>query len=50
MFIQIMRLWFTGKKIHLAEVYKRVTKFASALEKIGISSGDTVSIMAAKYT
>ncbi len=29
------------------EVYKRVTKFASALEKIGIGLGDTVSIMAA---
>ena len=28
------------------EVYKRCTKFASALEKIGISKGDTVSVMA----
>ena len=28
------------------EVYKRVTKFASALEKIGIGKGDTVSVMA----
>ena len=28
------------------EVYKRCTKFASALEKIGISEGDTVSVMA----
>ena len=29
-----------------AEVYKRCVKFASALEKIGIKTGDTVSIMA----
>ena len=28
------------------EVYKRCVKFASALDKIGIKSGDTVSIMA----
>jgi len=28
------------------EVYKRCVKFASALEKIGIKTGDTVSIMA----
>ena len=28
------------------EVYKRCTKFASALEKIGIRKGDTVSVMA----
>ena len=28
------------------EVYKRVTKFASALEKIGIKKGDTVSFLA----
>ncbi len=28
------------------EVYKRCTKFASALEKIGIGEGDTVSVMA----
>ena len=28
------------------EVYKRCTKFASALEKIGIGKGDTVSVMA----
>jgi fatty-acyl-CoA synthase len=28
------------------EVYKRCTKFASALDKIGIKTGDTVSIMA----
>ena len=35
------------RKYTWLDVYKRVTKFASALEKIGISSGDTVSIMAA---
>jgi fatty-acyl-CoA synthase len=29
-----------------SEVYKRCVKFASALEKIGIKTGDTVSIMA----
>jgi len=29
-----------------AEVYKRCVKFASALDKIGIKTGDTVSIMA----
>ena len=29
-----------------AEVYKRCVKFASALEKIGIKTGDTVSVMA----
>ncbi len=28
------------------DVYKRCTKFASALEKIGIGKGDTVSVMA----
>ena len=28
------------------QVYKRCTKFASALEKIGIGEGDTVSVMA----
>ena len=28
------------------EVYKRCTKFASALDKLGIKTGDTVSIMA----
>ena len=29
-----------------SEVYKRTTKFASALEKIGIKKGDTVSFLA----
>ena len=29
-----------------SEVYKRATKFASALEKIGIKKGDTVSFLA----
>ena len=29
-----------------AQIYKRCTKFASALEKIGIKEGDTVSVMA----
>ena len=29
-----------------SEVYKRCVKFASALEKLGIKTGDTVSIMA----
>ena len=29
-----------------SEVYKRCVKFASALEKIGVKTGDTVSIMA----
>ena len=28
------------------QIYKRCTKFASALEKIGIKEGDTVSVMA----
>ena len=28
------------------EIYKRCTRFASALEKIGIAEGDTVSVMA----
>ena len=28
------------------QIYKRCTKFASALEKIGIKKGDTVSVMA----
>ena len=28
------------------QIYKRCTKFASALEKIGIGEGDTVSVMA----
>ena len=40
-------LVYGTRKYTWLEVYKRVTKFASALEKIGISSGDTVSIMAA---
>ena len=28
------------------EVYKRCVKFASALDKLGVKTGDTVSIMA----
>ena len=30
------------------EVYKRCVKFASALDKLGVKTGDTVSIMAFK--
>ena len=34
---------YEDRKYTWSQVYKRVTKFASALEKIGITKGDTVS-------
>ena len=37
---------YEDKKYTWSEVYKRATKFASALEKIGIKKGDTVSFLA----
>tara|TARA_Y100000996_G_scaffold16906_1_gene12669 strand:- start:288 stop:719 length:432 start_codon:yes stop_codon:yes gene_type:complete len=37
---------YEDRKYSWDEVYKRTTKFASALEKIGISEGDTVSFLA----
>ena len=40
-------LIYGKRKYTWLDVYKRVIKFASALEKIGIGQGDTVSIMAA---
>ena len=30
----------------MGEVYKRCVKFASALDKLGVKTGDTVSVMA----
>ena len=39
-------LIYETKSYTWLEVYKRCTKFASALEKIGITEGDTVSVMA----
>ena len=39
-------LVYENKSYTWNEVYKRCTKFASALEKIGIGYGDTVSVMA----
>ena len=39
-------LVYESKSYTWTEVYKRCTKFASALEKIGIGEGDTVSVMA----
>ena len=39
-------LIYEDKKYTWSEIYKRCTKFASALEKIGIGDGDTVSVMA----
>ena len=39
-------LIYEDKKYTWLEIYKRCTKFASALEKIGIGDGDTVSVMA----
>ena len=39
-------LIYENRSYTWSEVYKRCTKFASALEKIGISEGDTVSVMA----
>ena len=38
-------LVYESRSYTWAEVYKRCTKFASALEKIGIGKGDTVSVL-----
>ena len=37
---------YEGRKYTWSEVYKRCVKFASALDKIGIKTGDTVSVLA----
>jgi len=39
-------LIYEKRKYTWLEIFKRCTKFASALEKIGIGTGDTVSVMA----
>jgi len=39
-------LVYEDRKYTWSEIYKRCIKFASALEKIGIKKGDTVSVMA----
>jgi len=39
-------LVYENRKYTWSEIYKRCTKFASALEKIGIGKGDTVSFLA----
>ncbi len=39
-------LVYEDRKYTWSEIYKRCIKFASALEKIGVTKGDTVSIMA----
>ncbi len=39
-------LVYEDRKYTWSEIYKRCIKFASALEKIGIGKGDTVSVMA----
>ena len=39
-------LVYENRSYTWAEVYKRCTKFADALEKVGIGKGDTVSVMA----
>ena len=39
-------LVYEDRKYTWSEIYKRCTQFASALEKIGIGKGDTVSVMA----
>jgi len=39
-------LVYEERKYTWSEIYKRCIKFASALEKIGITKGDTVSVMA----
>ena len=39
-------LVYEDKKYTWSDVYKRCIRFASALEKIGISKGDTVSFLA----
>ena len=37
---------YEDRKYTWSEVYKRATKFASALEKVGVGKGDTVSFLA----
>ena len=37
---------YEDRKYSWAEVYKRVVQFASALNKIGVGKGDTVSFLA----
>ena len=37
---------YESRKYTWSEVYKRCIKFASALEKLGIKTGDTVSVLA----
>ena len=45
MFILIMTgIVYERSLIHGHDIYKRCTKFASALSKIGIGEGDTVSV------
>ena len=39
-------LVYEDRKYTWSEIYKRCTQFASALDKIGIGKGDTVSVMA----
>ena len=39
-------LIYEDRKYNWYEIYRRCIKFASALEKIGIGDGDTVSVMA----
>ena len=39
-------LVYENRNYTWTQIYKRCTKFASALEKIGIGKGDTVSVMA----
>ena len=39
-------LIYEDRKYTWLDIYKRCTQFASALEKIGITKGDTVSVMA----
>ena len=39
-------LVYEDRKYTWSEIYKRCSKFASALEKIGVTKGDTVSVMA----
>ena len=45
----ICKLWgcsLRGRKYTWSEIYRRCVKFASALDKIGIKTGDTVSVLA----
>ena len=37
---------YESRKYTWSEVYKRCIKFASALDKLGIKTGDTVSVLA----